>query len=67
MRDIKKTFDLLSVRHCWLSKAFHINIFNRSRETLFFVPPGDQTVMQLSCYIPAQVSYFKDVHWRGNR
>ena len=36
-------------------------ISNRSQETLFFVPPGDQNVTQFSCCTPVHVSNLNTV------
>ena len=35
------------------------NIFNRSRETVIFMPFGDKKVTQFSGFLPTSVSYLK--------
>ena len=38
------------------------NIFNRSRETILFMPFGDEKVTQFSGFLPTSVSHLKDAH-----
>ena len=61
MKNIKEFLNLLYHRYCWLSESIlqNPNIFNNYRETLAFVPPGDENLTQYSCSIPVQMSYFE--------